>query len=299
MNVPAFDLNLLKAFEALMDERAVTRAGQRIGLSQPAMSHALLRLRHVFRDELFVRTPGGMEPTPRAIELAPEIGAALEHVRKALNQVSPFDPATTERTFTAGVAEYIEIALIEKLTEAFEGRAPRADLRFVPATKATFVRQLDEGVIDVAVGHLKDVAPHLEVRPLFADRLVLVARADHPTLQRRLDLETYLRLTHALVSPTGEKSGAVDRELATKGLSRRVGLVVATYLALPLALRRSDLVAAVPSRTATRLASMAGLKMHDLPFEHATEADLVWHRRDDGDRGHRWFRELLAELAAD
>src|ERR1700731_1260562 len=188
-----------------------------------------------------------MEPTPRAHELAPEIGAALDHVRTALNRVTPFDPATTERTFTAGVAEYIEIALIEPLTEAFERRAPRAALRFAPTTKATFVRQLDEGEIDVAVGHLKDVAPHHEVRPLFADRLVLVTRADPPALQRGLDLDAYLRLTHAFVSSTGEKFGAVDKKLAAKGLSRRVGLAVATYLALSLALRRSDLGAAVPS----------------------------------------------------
>lgn len=297
MNMLAVDLNLLKAFEALMAERAVTRAGQRIGLTQPAMSHALLRLRQVFGDELFVRTPGGMEPTPRAWELAPEIEAALSHVRTALNRVAPFDPAITERTFTAGVAEYAEIALVEPLAEAFEQRAPRADLRLVPATKASFVQLLDEGAINVSVGHFKEVPPRLEARPLFTDRLVLVARAGHPALRGGLDLAAYRRLTHALVSPTGEKSGAVDKDLAAKGLHRRIGLVVATYLALPLALRRSDLVAAVPARTAARLASMTKLRMHELPFEHPTEADLVWHRRDDSDRAHRWFRELLAEVA--
>src|SRR5579863_562689 len=154
MDIRAVDLNLLKAFDALMNEGAVTRAAGRIGLSQPAMSHALSRLRNLFADDLFVRTPTSMEPTARAREIAPLVAAAIEHIEAALNLGTGFDPTRSAGIFTAGMAEYAEVALVGRLAASFAREAARATLRLTPATGAGAAEQLDRGAIDVAVAHL-------------------------------------------------------------------------------------------------------------------------------------------------
>src|ERR1700754_4728034 len=151
MDIRAVDLNLLKAFDALVSERAVTRAASRIGLSQPAMSHALSRLRGLFADDLFVRTQSGMEPTARAREIAPLITAAIEHIEAALNLGVGFEPAKSGAIFTAGMAEYAEVALVGPLARFFAEQAPNATLRLIPSTGPHAVEQLDRGEIDVAV----------------------------------------------------------------------------------------------------------------------------------------------------
>src|SRR5437868_5219284 len=175
MNIRAVDLNLLKAFDALMTERAVTRAAARIGLSQPAMSHALSRLRGLFADELFVRAAAGMEPTTRAHEIAPLVTAAIEHIETALRLGAGFDPATSAATFTAGMAEYAEIALVGPLARAFARDAPGATLRLLPATGRGIAEQLERGAIDVAVAYVGNPAAHIEAAVLLRDPF-LVAR---------------------------------------------------------------------------------------------------------------------------
>src|ERR1700756_5955924 len=162
MDIRTVDLNLLKAFDALVRERAVTRAAGRIGLSQPAMSHALSRLRDLFADDLFVRTPGRMEPTARAREIAPLVSAAIEHIEAALNLGIGFDPTKSTGIFTAGMAEYAEVALVGRLAEAFAREAPRATLRLTPLTGVDAGEQLDRGAIDVGIGHLGTLPTHIE-----------------------------------------------------------------------------------------------------------------------------------------
>ncbi len=294
------DLNLLKAFDALMRERNVTRAGDKIGMTQPAMSQALAKLRLEFNDELFVRTSRGMEPTSRAHDIFVEVSAALDHIQNALTKAEVFVPRTTKRTFVAGVAEYAEIALVEGIIESFISAAPGADVRLVPTSKSDFVSQLDAQDIDVAIGHLKDPPTHIDSRSLYTEKLVAVARKGHPklSLQPQLELHDYLSMTHILVSPTGEKRGAVDKELESRGLQRRIGLVVATFLALPLALRKSDYIASVPERTGRRLASLTDIQIVDLPFSHVVEVDMVWHKRESNDAAQQWFRSKLMEVAS-
>ena len=180
MDIRAVDLNLLKAFDALMSERAVTRAAGRIGLSQPAMSHALSRLRSLFADDLFVRTPAGMEPTAHAREIAPLISAAIEQIEAALNLGAGFDPARSAGIFSAGMAEYAEVALVGPLARAFAKEAPRATLRLLPLNGADAADQLERGMIDVAVAHLRTVPAAIETRPLLREPFVVVTRKGHP-----------------------------------------------------------------------------------------------------------------------
>ena len=224
MDIRAVDLNLLKAFDALMAERAVTRAASRIGLSQPAMSHALSRLRGVFADDLFVRTAAGMEPTARAREIAPLVTAAIEHIEAALRLGAGFDPATSAAIFTAGMAEYAEIALVGPLARAFAREAPGATLRLLPATGRGIVEQLERGAIDVAVAYVGNLPAHIEATVLLRDPFVVVARQGHPVAARPMSLEAYAAQNHVLVSPRGDTTGALDRILVDFGLKRRIAL---------------------------------------------------------------------------
>ena len=299
MDIRAVDLNLLKAFDALTTERAVTRAGDRIGLSQPAMSHALSRLRDLFADDLFVRTPTGMEPTARAREIAPLVAAAIEHIEAALNLGIGFDPAKSAGIFTAGMAEYAEVALVGRLAAAFADQAARATLRLTPLTGADAAEQLDRGMIDVAVAHLNALPAHIELIRLLRDPFVVIARRGHPIAGQQLSVETYAALNHILVSPRGDTSGALDRILVDFGLRRRIALLVATYLALPVALAASDLVATVPSRTARQIAATAEIEIMPLPLDFAMTVSMAWHRRAASEPAQAWFRSLLIDAASD
>jgi DNA-binding transcriptional LysR family regulator len=299
MDIRAVDLNLLKAFDALTNERAVTRAAGRIGLSQPAMSHALSRLRDLFADDLFVRTPTGMEPTARAREIAPLVAAAIEHIEAALNLGIGFDPAKSAGIFTAGMAEYAEVALVGRLAAGFADQAARATLRLTPLTGADAAEQLDRGAIDVAVAHLNTLPAHIESMLLLRDPFVVVARRGHPIAGQQLSLEAYAALNHILVSPRGDTSGALDRILVDFGLRRRIALLVATYLALPVALAASDLVATVPSRTARQIAATAEIEIMPLPIDFSMTVSMAWHRRAASEPAQAWFRALLIDAASD
>jgi DNA-binding transcriptional LysR family regulator len=299
MNVAGIDLNLLTAFDALMKYRAVTTAAARIGRSQPAMSHALRRLRELFGDELFVRTPVGMEPTARARALSARLAPAFEQIVRAIDPRGDFQAATSDRVFTIGMSEYAEIALVGPLTRRFRTRAPRADLRVVPITRADYVARIDASKLDLAIGNLNDPPPRLARTHLFDDPLVCVAREDHPAFTRKLSLQAYTRSLHLLVSPMGEAHGPVDRLLAARGRQRRIAVVVGTYLAVPLVLAASDLIATMPERPARTLEAFAGVAVRPLPLDEVAEVAVIWHRRDDGDPAHAWLRALIAEIAAD
>ena len=299
MDIRAIDLNLLKAFDALTNERAVTRAAGRIGLSQPAMSHALSRLRSLFADDLFVRTPTGMEPTARAREIAPLVAAAIEHIEAALNLGIGFDPAKSAGIFTAGMAEYAEVALVGRLAEAFAQQAARATLRLTPLTGADAAEQLDRGAIDVAVAHLGTLPTHVDRMVLLRDPFVVIARRGHPIAGQNLSIETYAALNHILVSPRGDTSGALDRILVDFGLRRRIALLVATYLALPVALAASDLVATVPRRTARQIGASADIEIMPLPIDFSMTVSMAWHRRAASEPAQAWFRARLIEAAGD
>jgi DNA-binding transcriptional LysR family regulator len=297
MDIRAVDLNLLKAFDALHGERAVTRAAARIGLSQPAMSHALSRLRDLFADDLFVRTPDGMEPTARAREIAPLIAGAIEQIEAALNLGAGFDPAASLATFTAGMGEYAEVALVGRLARSFSRAAPRAILRLLPLNGAEAARQLESGTIDVAVAHLRALPPTINTATLLRDPFVVVARKGHPITKAPLTVEAYAACRHVLVSPRGDTTGALDRLLIDYGQRRHVALLVATYLAVPAALATSDLIATIPSRAASLIAAHAEIVTLPLPVNFSVTISIAWHRRTASEPAQAWFRALLTEAA--
>jgi DNA-binding transcriptional LysR family regulator len=191
------------------------------------------------------------------------------------------------------------VALVGRLAEAFAEKAPKATLRLTPVTGAEAAEQLDRGAIDAAVAHLRALPGHLESMMLLRDPFVLVLRRGHPHAGRSLSLEAYAALGHALVSPRGDTSGAVDRALADFGLQRRIALLVATYLALPAVLAASDLVATVPRRTARQIASIAEIEIMPLAIDLSVPVSMAWHRRAASEPAQIWFRSLLIEAARD
>jgi DNA-binding transcriptional LysR family regulator len=297
MDIRAVDLNLLKAFDALMTERAVTRAGQRVGLSQPAMSGALVRLRELFGDPLFIRTQTGMEPTLRATELALPVQNALRLIEDALKSTSGFDPATTQRTFVIGMTEYAEIGLVRQLSALFRDHVKMIGIHIRAMTKVEYISALDEGAIDLFVGHADQLPPRFNSMQLLEDPLVLMVRREHPILKEGVSYDSLARWPHVLVSPSGQAQGVVDEYLSRENKTRRIALTVATYLALPLALERSDLMASVPEKLSGHIYNGQDLITTALPFHHLVRSTMVWHGRSNKDASHAWLRRIMLASA--
>ncbi|MBY5850565.1 LysR family transcriptional regulator [Rhizobium ruizarguesonis] len=299
-NLQAVDLNLLVAFDAIMAERSVTRAGARIGRTQPAMSAALARLRQLFQDELFVRSPSGLEPTPRALDLAEPIGKSLRHAQEALAFSGVFDPRSSSASFRLGLSEHPAFALLPKLLAAIRQAAPNisVDVKgFVARERA--VEMLDAGEVDAAVGVPVSSSPRILSRLLFEESFVSIVRVDHPSAAKSLDLETFVGLDHLLVSPEGDRYGHVDRKLSEFGLRRRLGLTLPQMYAAPAIVAETDLVATLMRGIVEISDSRARLSIHKPPIELLPVSfALSWHRRNDSHVGQQWFRELIRSVAA-
>lgn len=298
MDLHGIDLNLLVAFDALMAERSVTRAGTRIGRTQPAMSAALARLRGLLKDELFVRGPNGLQPTPLALDLADPITHALAEIQRALEFTQTFEPSTTTASFSLGLSEHPTFALLPTLLEVLREQAPGITLRirnFVARDDA--IGMLDAGEVDLTVGVPSTPAVRILSRPLFEERFVCVVRKGHPTLRPPLRLKNFLEHSHLLVSPENDSYGVVDAALAKRGLKRRLALTLPHLYAAPVLVAQSDMVATLMegviavSGHAERLCIMpAPLELPSIPFV------LSWHRRNDVHPAQRWLRDLLASI---
>ncbi len=300
MDLHGIDLNLLVAFDALMAERSVTRAGVRIGRTQPAMSAALSRLRTLLRDELFVRSPSGLQPTPRALDLAEPLGQSLAAIQRTLAFTQAFDPGSSAATFTLGLSDHPAYVLLPILVAWLRAVAPAVALRirsFVGRDEA--VALLDAGDVDLTVGVPPTVASgRILTRPLFTERFVCILRKDHPSAAMgALDLAAFLRLPHLLVSPENERFGLVDAALARQGLKRRLALTLPQMYAAPALVARSDLVATLMSGIVAASGHAHALRVLEPPL--ALEPILFvlsWHRRNDGHPAQRWLRDGIATL---
>ena len=215
MNWGAFDLNLLIVFDAVMQERSVTRAGSRIGLSQPAMSHALNRLRYMLKDELFVRTPEGMVPTPRAEMLAQPLRNALSEMQLALEPAA-FDPGVSDRRFTLAVNNYAAVVLAPPLVAAVSAAAPGVRLDLRPSGTLDIVERLDRGDLDLALGGTDSPGERFATAPLLEDPFVMVMRRGHPVSRRKLSAAALAALPHLEISSSREDTGFIDNWLAAE-----------------------------------------------------------------------------------
>jgi LysR family transcriptional activator of mexEF-oprN operon len=285
--------------EALAVERHVTRAAHRLGLTQSAASNALRRLRVAFKDELFQRRPGGMEPTALARELAGPVSAALDAVRAAAEINRPFAPASAEATFTLGMSDYAEFVLAPPLIQQLRQQAPGLSVVVRHADRELALGLLDEDRVHLAVGHLSEPPTRMTRIVLLRDAFAVLMRREHPAAAG-LDLDAYLAWPHLLVSAVASREGIVDRVLAADGRRRRVAVVASHYLAAAPILAGSDLLATMAQQAALPLATAFGLHLAPLPRrlvlgEQATS--LIFHNRYAQHAPHRWLRALLAMTA--
>jgi DNA-binding transcriptional LysR family regulator len=306
VELAAIDLNLLVVFDALAREKSVTRAAERVGVTQSAMSHALRRLRDLLGDPLLVRGRSGMVLTPRAEALVVPLRAGLMTIARALGEPARFEPATARRSFSIATPDLFDVLAIPPLLERVRREGPGIDLAVVRLSDR-LDQELETGEVDAAVipqidgGPPPLAAPGMVRRTLLHDRFTCLIRAGHPALPRRkpasLSLEAYLALSHALISPSGEGPGLVDLALERRGLRRRIALRIPHfYPALPI-VARSDLVLTAPRSLATLVP--AGLPIVSLPPPLRVPGHslhLIWHERFSDDDGHRWLRDLVAAV---
>lgn len=299
-HVRRLDMTLLVVFEGLMRLGKMSAVGAELGLTQSAVSHAVGRLRTVFDDPLFVRRGAGVEPTARARELAEPIGRALAAVRSAVRIGRRFDPATAERLFRVAAFDSIIAALVPPLLADLAARAPGCTVAFRTFGRAEAERAVVDGAVDLAIGVFPLPPDGTTARPLSAECFKVAARRDHPAVAGALDLDTYCRLGHVLVSPSGDARGIVDEALARIGRSRRVVAVMPQFLSALMAASRTDAIVTAPSRAVCRLGPLFDLAIHVPPVEIPGFTMAVLTRTDlADDPALAWFVDRVAAGLAD
>jgi DNA-binding transcriptional LysR family regulator len=295
-DLAAVDLNLLVLFEALLIERSVSRAARRLGLAQPSVSNALGRLRLMFGDDLFTRTPQEMRPTPRALELSEPIMSALQQVRAALKPPEAFDPATATQTFSVAAADNVDFALAlagASLSEA----APNATFDIVSLTgSASAYSMLDDGSLDIAVGLFRAVPKRFNTVSLYWERYVCVAHSENPELVDHLSLEKFVALRHLGVT---RDAGMIDAALASRNLSRYIAMRVQFFSAVPYLLEKTQMLAVVGERAGQHLAATMNVKCYPLPFDvEPWNVSAIWRRQDKADEAITWLVTMLRQASA-
>lgn len=307
MNFNALDLNLVRVFDALMAERSATRAGERIGLSQPAVSAALSRLRHALGDQLFIRRGNDMVPTPRAEELAPLARAALSQIERMVERPGPFDPATLERQFTVMGSDFISMLIMPALARRIRAAAPKVVVRLRDTSIGDVPRRLREDTIDVAIEPALPPEEGVSNHALFSSPFLVVAGKGHKALREAgiaagatIPIDLYCALPHALRSVDGALTGVIDSALAAAGHRRRVMLTLPQFEAVALAVASGDYIAALPAQFARSVASRLPVEIYQLPVEvPAADIRMSWHTRHDNERAHRWLREAIIATVAE
>jgi DNA-binding transcriptional LysR family regulator len=297
MNVHDIDLNLLRVFDAVLHEKGVTPAAVRLGLTQPAVSNALARLRKILGDALFVRTPRGMDATPFARELAEPVRQALALLEAALAHGPGFDAATATRAFRFYMSDLGQIEFLPPLVERVQRDAPGVRLEAVALEVEDIADALAGGGLDLAVGFLPGLGAPVRRQALFKDPYLCLMRADHPiaTLTRK----KFLEASHALVSYRGGHR-VIEEAMERAGHAPRIALRVPHFTVVPMVLERTDLILTLPSRVARVFERRGKLKAlpPPLPIPQA-EVAVHWHERFEADPGNRWLRGLMVELYSD
>lgn len=291
------DLGLLVALDALLQEGSVTGAAQRVGLSTPAMSHALARIRKRFGDPILVRSGRGMLLTPRAEALKPRVHSVVTEARLTLLPEPPFVARELSRTFVVHVTDYVLMVLGPALDRILHEEAPRVCIRFIPNTPDDPVK-LRDGGSDLAVGIYGDLPQEMRSRQLLTDRFVCAVREGHPVVNKRLPLEQFVGLPHIQVAPRGKPGGYLDDALREKGLERVVARAVPYFVTAMQLTAQADYILTISERIARQLGPTFGLKVFDVPVKLRPYAlSLVWHPRFDADKGHRYFRDAFTRAA--
>lgn len=301
LDLTRFDLNLLVVLEALWTERHVGRAAEKLHLSQSATSHALSRLRTAFADQLFIRHPRGIEPTPLAIELMPRVAEVLESVRLVARPRGPFDPGRLQAVLSVAATDHAILTVIAPVLAKIQAAAPGAVLQLRPVDAESAMRMLDAGEIDIVLGSgsFAQLPQRFDCQLVHKERFVGIACKGHLALVKRgkklhMELDDFARLPHILVSPRGDTRGAVDDALEALGRSRQVNATCPSFLAVPFMVGASQSIAVIAERVALRLQEAAQLSLFELPLALPSwEVHVVRARGRANEPAVQWITEMM------
>lgn len=293
----AFDLNLVRVMLAVAKHRNVTAAGRELGLTQSSVSHSLKRLRELCNDPLFVRTGAGMVPTPAAQSMVEPLEKALSALVGSLAGSSPFDPATTQRSFAILLSDIGQLIYLPIIAAHLARVAPQVSLRVLHVGIDAYRDVLAAGEADFAIGHLPSLMGGFRQVSLFQDPYVVMLRADHPNIRDKISLAQYMAASHIVVEPPGRGPGLVEQALARVRKKRKVALYLPHFFAGPLILRNSDYLMTAPNFARHALHDLQNIRTVPLPFRaKKLSVKLLWHERMHRDPGHQWMRSAISEL---
>jgi DNA-binding transcriptional LysR family regulator len=300
MQLRDIDLNLLVAFTVLVSEAHVSRAAQRLGLSQSSTSLALAKLRVLFKDPILIKAGNTMAPTARAQQLLPMVEQVLSDIETLVHDPAPFAPALATDLITIIITDYIDFVVMPSLMVELARLAPDISLKLVGPNPRRIGEVMSTGQADVSITYFPVPPESVRVRPLFSDRLVAVARSDHPLFNEALTLEQFCRQGHVAIEP-GEGAtmynALIDNALQEAGVQRRVVLSKPTFLGIPFVVAQTDLIATLPERVARQFAEVAPIRIFEPPIAlDQINVVLMWHDRTHHSPLHQWFRTLLMEI---
>jgi DNA-binding transcriptional LysR family regulator len=300
MHIRSVDLNLVPIFLALMETRSVSVAARRLALSQSATSHALTRLRELFRDPLLIRAGRTLVPTHRALKAEAQLSAGAALLEQGLLGTEDFDPKTASRQFRLASADYAEIVLLPSLVKRLRDNAPLVDLWFESMDVGTFER-LTRGYVDVIVSTAPGLSGErkgLTYAPLIEDEFVSIVRNGHPLLRGKMSVARFAQANHVFIAPGGKPGGVVDAALAARGMTRRIALAVPHFVVAPYIVAQTDLVLTVGRRLAQALARTAEIRIFETPLTLPSfELGMYWHPRSESDPAHQYLRGALTAVS--
>ena len=296
-NLARLDLNLLVALDALLSERSVTRAAERIGIGQSAMSHARARLRATFSDEILTRGPDGMRPTPRALALVEPVRAALLRIEAIVAPPAAFDPKTAETTFTLGIPDSTEVLLMPQLVAHLQAVAPGVKLLLHTVDRNRILDDLDKGRVDLGIGVFEHGQTHHKRRILNKESYLCVFNADLVGITPPISLDDYVRLPHVLTSLVETAHGVVDDALAKIGRKRVIAMTSPRFTVMPFVVRQAPVIATMHARLARFFGESMGLAVSPAPIELQDVAiSMIWHASNDAVPGQKWLRDTIVAL---
>ncbi len=297
MNLRSFDLNLLLTFDAIYSERSISKAADKLSLSQPTVSNALARLRISLDDPLFVRSAQGMVPNAKAKALAEPVRQALLIIERGLGGDEGFNFSQSSREFSIAVEDYGEVVILPRFVDWLSVVAPQVKIRIRPEPSASLKAALMEGVVDLALDYYPVRNPDYVNKCVMTETLLTLSRRDHPLIGDKLSLESFLALGQVIIEPRPDAMPLIDAALAKRGLKRHVAVTVPHFMSMPLIVQSSDMIATMPRRMALLYADHFRVRAHAMPLRTPQlPVYLIWHKSAESDSGHQWFRNQLIDL---
>ncbi len=297
MNLKNFDLNLLVVFKTLFEEKNVTKASKKMGITQPAMSNALNRLRYLVKDELFIRGPRGMRPTPRANDLSLPIQSALNNLESSLSSIN-FNPKTTKKLYRISMSDDVAPIILPNLVNFIEKNSPESSLCIRSEQGNEAIKLLDNNEIDFAVGRFESVGSRFGYSDLFTEKYVCILKKSHPlSEEQKLSIDQYLDAKHLRVAPMDAPTHPIDRALSQLNLEREISVRIDLITLAPVIIKNTDLILTLPSKTAQRMAKNYDFRIIELPLDlERRKTKMVWHKELTNHPTFDWIKNQILTI---